>query len=123
MREFNSQNIANTAWAYAILYATACHPATTLLDAILAEAVPRVREFNPQALANTAWAYATSGHSSPALLDAKCPGLANMAWAFAAAYRPTDFSGLFGQQFACRCEELAVELGNEGMSQLQQWRL
>ena len=41
----------------------------------------------------------------------------------AAANRPTDGSGLFGQRFARRCEELTAELSNEGMTQLQQWRL
>ena len=38
VREFNPQNLANTAWAYA----TAGHAALALLDAIAAEAAPRL---------------------------------------------------------------------------------
>ena len=54
VREFNPQELANTAWAYA----TAGHAAPQLLDALASASVARVREFNPQNLANTAWAYA-----------------------------------------------------------------
>ena len=50
LREFNAQNLANTAWAFA----TAGHASPALLDAIAAEAAPRVRDFNPQNLSNTA---------------------------------------------------------------------
>ncbi len=131
VREFNPQDLANTAWAYA----KAGHAAFTLLDYIAAEAAPHVGEFNPHDFAITAWAYAKAGHAAPALLDAIAEEaaprlgefnpqtLANTAWAFAAADRSTDALGLFGKRFTSRCEELAEELGNMGMAQLQQWRL
>jgi len=93
VREFNPQELSNTAWAFA----TAGHAAPALLDAIAAEAAGRVHEFNEQGLANTAWAFATAGHAAPALLDAiaaEAAGrvhefnpqeLTNTAWAFATA--------------------------------------
>ena len=94
VREFNPQELSNTAWAFA----TAKHPTpAALLDVIAAEAAERVREFNPQELSNTAWAFATAGHVAPALLDAiaaEAVGrvrefndqeLTNTAWAFATA--------------------------------------
>ena len=104
------------------VYATAGHAAPTLLDTIATEAAQRVSEFNPQNLANTALAYATAERDAPALLDAiaaeaaprlsECTqqDICNTAWAFAAANRPMDCSGLFGQRFAGRCEELEEEL-------------
>jgi len=63
LAEFNPQNFANTAWAYA----TAGHAAPALLDALAAEAAGRVREFTPQELSNTAWAYAAADRPAPAL--------------------------------------------------------
>jgi hypothetical protein len=131
VREFNPQNLAQSVWAYA----TTGHAAPTLLDAIAAEAAPRVREFNPQNLANTSWAYATAGHAAPALLDAiaaeavrrvpefNAQDLTNTAWAYAVANHPTDGSGLFGEQFARSCEEVAAELTHKNLSQLHQWAL
>ncbi len=77
---------------------TAGHAAPALLDAVAAEAAPRMCEFNAQDLCNT-------------------------AWAFAAADRPTDDLGLFGHRFARRCKELAAKLGNDDLSQFEQWRL
>jgi hypothetical protein len=59
------QNLAITAWAFA----KAGHAAPRLLDAIAAEAVPRLRDFNPQGLANTVWAFAVADHLAPALFD------------------------------------------------------
>ena len=91
--EFEPQELANTAWAFA----TAGHAAPGLFDAIGKEAAGRVRELNPQALANTAWAFAKAGHAAPALFDAigreaagrvrelNPQNLANTAWAFATA--------------------------------------
>ena len=92
VREFNPQELSNTAWAFA----TAKHPTpAALLDAIAVEATGRVREFSDQGLANTAWAFATAGHAAPALLDAiaaeaagrvrefKSQELSNTAWAYA----------------------------------------
>ena len=49
--------------------------------------------------------------------------LANTAWAYAAANRPTDGSGLFGQRFSRRCEEVATELTIKNLRQLHQWAL
>jgi len=48
--DFNPQDMANTAWAFA----KAGHAAPELFDAIAAGAARRVGEFNPQNLANTA---------------------------------------------------------------------
>jgi len=129
LAEFNPQNFANTAWAYA----TAGHAAPALLDALAAEAAGRVREFTPQELSNTAWAYATAGHAAPALLDAlaaEAAGrvreftpqeLSNTAWAYAAADRPAP--ALFGgHDFVQRC---AAERGflPQHLSQLHLWQL
>ncbi len=80
------------------MYATAGHPALALLDAIAAEAAPRLGEFTKQALANT-------------------------EWAFVAANRPTDGSELFGQRFARRCEDVEGDLKLEALCQLHQWAL
>ncbi len=44
MGEFNPQNLANTAWAYA----TAGHAAPALLEAIAKEAARWVGEFTPR---------------------------------------------------------------------------
>ena len=42
LREFNAQELANTAWAFA----KASHAYPALLDAIAAAALPRLRDFN-----------------------------------------------------------------------------
>ena len=53
--EFNAQELANTAWAFATV-----GQSDTKLVATLARAAEwRVRKFNTQELANTAWAFAT----------------------------------------------------------------
>ena len=91
--DFNAQDLAITAWAYA----TAGHASPALFDALALASIARVGEFKQQNLANTAWAYATAGHASPALFDAiasasvarmgefDAQGLANTAWAYATA--------------------------------------
>jgi len=93
--DFNAQNLANTAWAFA----TAGRAAPALFDAISVEAACRVSDFNPQNLANTAWAFATAGRAAPVLFEAlaaeaaqrvrdfSSQNLANTAWAFATAGR------------------------------------
>jgi len=93
LRDFNAQNLANIAWAFA----KAGHTAPALLDGIAAAAVPLLRDFNAQNLANIAWAFAKAGHTAPALLDAiaaaavprlrdfNAQDLTNTAWAFAKA--------------------------------------
>lgn len=68
LQTFTSQNIANTAWAYArvgILNAE-------LMDALAERAlVPEVlASFQAQDLANTVWAYTVLGLESPALMEA-----------------------------------------------------
>ena len=65
LREFNPQNLANTAWAFA----TAGQPAPELFSAIGEEARPHLREFKPQELSNTVWAYATAGVAAPEAED------------------------------------------------------
>jgi hypothetical protein len=92
LHEFNAQDIANTAWAYAT--ARQVHPA--LLDAIAKAAEARLkRDFRPQHFSNTAWAFATVHHSAPALFEAiaeaslprlsdfKPQEIANTVWAYA----------------------------------------
>ena len=55
MRDFNTQDLANTAWAFAMVG----HGDERLFTALAAAAVQRLKDFNSQALANTAWAFAT----------------------------------------------------------------
>ena len=55
--EFNAQNLANTAWAFA----TVNRPDDKLFIALARAAAQRGSEFNAQELANTAWAFATAG--------------------------------------------------------------
>ncbi|KAJ8600482.1 hypothetical protein CTAYLR_004475 [Chrysophaeum taylorii] len=102
--EFNPQNLANTAWAFAEdrdlattarAFATARIEALELFAVIAREASSRFGEFNPQNLANTAYAFATTGIESPELFDAIAmaarsqlrefnpQALATTAWAFA----------------------------------------
>ena len=57
MSEFNAQNIANTAWAFAKLGQLD----EKLFAALAREAALRVSEFKAQNIANTAWAFATLG--------------------------------------------------------------
>ena len=52
MSEFSSQNLANTAWAFAELF-----------TALARAAEPRIGNFKAQELANTAWAFPTTGQS------------------------------------------------------------
>ena len=56
--EFNAQNLANSAWAFA-----AAGRSDILLFARFAKAAERrILEFNAQGLANTLWAFMTVGH-------------------------------------------------------------
>ena len=59
--DFNPQDLANTAWAFATLQIKD----EGLLGAIAAASISKIADFNPQDLANTAWAFATAGHSPP----------------------------------------------------------
>ena len=58
MRDFNSQDLANTAWAFA----TVGHKDERLFSMLAAAAERRMRDFNSQVLANTAWAFAKVDH-------------------------------------------------------------
>ena len=60
MRNFNSQELANTAWAFA----TVGHNAEWLFSTLSAAAEQRMREFDSQELANTAWALTDSAACS-----------------------------------------------------------
>ena len=96
--QFNSQGLANTAYAYA----KTDRAAPALFDAIAVEVVRRVHaftphEFTPQGLTTTAYAYAKADHAAPALFDAIAAevarrvrefnpqDLANTVWAYAKA--------------------------------------
>ena len=57
--QFNAQNLANTAWAFA----TVNRPDDKLFTALARAAERRVNGFKPQELANTAWAFAMAGAS------------------------------------------------------------
>ena len=75
VRQSNSQELSNTAWAYA----TAGHVAPQLFDALAAVVHSRLTSpaldeelstFSPQELANLCWAFATLGHRHDKLFDA-----------------------------------------------------
>ena len=57
MRDFNLQELANTAWAFA----TVGHKNERLFTALAAAAERRIKDFNSQEVVNTAWAFATVG--------------------------------------------------------------
>eukprot|EP00746_Dinoflagellata_sp_MGD_P109548 gnl/MRDRNA2_/MRDRNA2_46926_c0_seq1.p1 gnl/MRDRNA2_/MRDRNA2_46926_c0~~gnl/MRDRNA2_/MRDRNA2_46926_c0_seq1.p1 ORF type:complete len:587 (-),score=107.87 gnl/MRDRNA2_/MRDRNA2_46926_c0_seq1:178-1938(-) len=92
--EFNAQELANTAWAFA----TVGHPdmgTLKLFKALANTAVGHINDFNAQELANVAWAFAKLGFQNGPLFMAlanaaqrrigefNTQNLANMAWAFA----------------------------------------
>ena len=104
MSDFNSQELANIAWAFA----TAGRDAPELFEALAMEASTRIGSFLPQELSNTAWAFATAGQRATALFDtlaSECvrrvaefnsQELANTVWAFASAQHksPELFSAI-----------------------------
>ena len=55
LREFNAQNLANTAWAFATLKLLD----EKLFTVLASQAEQQLSELNAQELANTAWAFAT----------------------------------------------------------------
>ena len=55
LSDFNPQDVANSAWAFA----TVKDRNEKLFAALARAAERRLSEFNPQELANTAWAFAT----------------------------------------------------------------
>ena len=58
IRDFNSQDLANTAWAFT----TVGHKDKELFAAFTAATEQRITDFNSQALANTAFAFAKVAH-------------------------------------------------------------
>ena len=59
MRDFNPQNLVNTAWAFATL-----RQKDALLFAALTTAAERcMGDLSPQELANTSWAFASAGQN------------------------------------------------------------
>ena len=66
MGEFNAQELANTAWAFA----TADQSDVLLFAALVRAALWRhVGKFNAQGSASTAWAFAAARRPVPTLLD------------------------------------------------------
>ena len=65
MGDFNAQELANTAWAFA----TAGQSDGQLFTGLAKAAETRMGDFNVQALTNTAWAFATVGETAPAQFD------------------------------------------------------
>ena len=66
MRNFNSQNLANTAWAFAMVD----HMHERLFTAFVTAVKWHIRDFNSQEHAITAWAFATAGHRDEQLFTA-----------------------------------------------------
>ena len=64
--EFNAQDLANTAWAFA----KACHEDALLFAALARASARRLDDFNPQDLVNTAWAFAKLGQLDAPLFAA-----------------------------------------------------
>jgi hypothetical protein len=64
--QYQPQNLANLAWAYA----TVGHPAPHLFRMIERESKGRVGEFAAQGLTNLVWAFASVGHAAPDLFEA-----------------------------------------------------
>ncbi|KAJ1446586.1 hypothetical protein M885DRAFT_244102 [Pelagophyceae sp. CCMP2097] len=88
---FNSQELANTVWAFAKVD----YKDQSLFDAVATEALKKVAQFNAQELANTVWAYSKAGVDAYALYDAFAfearfkiisftpVALSTMVWAYA----------------------------------------
>ena len=66
MSDFNSQNLANAAWAFA----TADQSDASLFAALATAAEQRMGDFNSQGLANAAWAFAMADQSDASLFVA-----------------------------------------------------
>ena len=66
MCDFNSQELANAAWAFA----TARQGDVSMFAASATAAERRMRDFNSQELANAAWAFATADQSGASMFAA-----------------------------------------------------
>jgi len=137
--QFNPQDLAMIAWAFA----TAGHQAPALFEALAVEAAPRLEEFNPQNLASIAWTFATVGHQAPALFDALAveafprleefnpQNLASIAWAYAVVdMRSQHLFGASSEPFAELCaahsqltRSSAQTFTDHNLAQLHQWSL
>mmetsp|Transcript_16551 Transcript_16551/g.58788 ORF Transcript_16551/g.58788 Transcript_16551/m.58788 type:complete len:443 (-) Transcript_16551:21-1349(-) len=96
MRQFNAQELSNTAWAFAKWG----FDAPNLHAAIAEEAPKKIADFKAQELANIAWAYSRAGVEAPRLYAAasseamlkmdhfNSQDLTNMVWAYATAGVP-----------------------------------
>jgi len=128
LNEFNSQDLANTVWAFA----TAGVEAPQLFEGIAAETGSRLKEFNSQNLANMAWAFATAGVEAPELFEAiaaeavsrlnefDSQGLANIAWALA-CFNCLDLMSV--EALLRRLAEVSAALCDVSLSQLHQFVL
>merc|ERR1712185_151071 len=65
MKDFNSQELANTAWAFA----TVGHKDEWLFSMLAAAAEQRMKDFHLQELTSTAWAFAKVGHKDEPLFS------------------------------------------------------
>ena len=74
LSEFNAQELANTAWAFA----TVNYRDEKLCAALAIAAERRLSEFNVQAVANTAWAFATVNHWDETLFALSLQAVINM---------------------------------------------
>ena len=100
IREFNTQELSNTAWAFA----TAQHPEPVLFQAIGSQVVLKAPQFKAQEISNTLWAFAkldvpNSDEVFASLADAAIrlaynnpsaynpQNVSNALWAFAKAGR------------------------------------
>lgn len=64
--EFDPQNLSNLAWSFAVFGFLD----VPLMDAIAAEAIPKMQDYTTQELANTAWAYDTLKVQNQPLMEA-----------------------------------------------------
>ena len=128
LRKFNSQQLANMAWAYA----TARDANIILFENIANEA--QTRSFSSQGMSNLLWAFASTGNlnenlfSSMAFLAREsidsfnCQALSNIAWAYTVAN--IDAECLFGDGlYVNKCIEKMDEFNSEGLCQLHQWNV
>lgn len=90
--DFNSQNLANSIWAFGNL---CIHPGDDMMDKLAAWTVAKINEFTPQNLSNVVWSFAKLGVYHEALFttaQAKSiqimhtfqpQSISNFLWAFA----------------------------------------
>ena len=97
---FNVQNLANTAWAFA----TANQPDAQLFAASARTAERRLGDFNVQELANTAWAFATANQLDTQLFAALARAAEQRLGNFNVKTLPTQHGRLrqrLSQMYSC----------------------